>query len=97
MSTSAQTMNNVIRQFNDLQIIKEFPNTSWRDDPRDPPGGFIISKEEVLDNYDRVFEILASKPNDSGICVITDAFIINETNLASYANNRLTNAGEGIG
>jgi hypothetical protein len=78
------TMKTVIRRFNDIQIMKEFPNTS-----------FIISKEEVLVNYNRVFDILAEASNE-GICVITDACTIDEAELVSYANDRLTTPGEGI-
>jgi len=78
------TMKTVIRRFNDIQIMKEFPNNS-----------FIISKEEVLVNYNRVFDILAEASNE-GICVITDACTIDEAELVSYANDRLTTPGEGI-
>jgi hypothetical protein len=76
------TMKDLIRCFNDRQIMLEFGTNS-----------FIISKEEVVLNYERVFNIL--KENE-GICVITDAFQVDETQLALYAQTQMNNPGEGI-
>lgn len=61
------TLNDVIYRFNAIQIALNFDGSS-----------FIISKQEILDNYERVFDVLNDESNE-GICVITNACAIDKS------------------